>query len=171
MARTPTKREIQAGDRVLVTGGVGGVGRHIVQALVDAGCEVRAVDLNDPDENVAELVDLDAVEWVKTDLRSARLSALVQDCAAVVHTAAMVGLSESYDELVETNVDVVHDLYAAASDAGVRHFVHFSAGQIYEPARGLRDEGGNISPLILTKRPRSRARDFHRPPPALIGPS
>lgn len=146
MARTSSKKDVQPGDRVLVTGGVGGVGRHIVQALVDAGCEVRAVDLLEPDALVAELVDLDAVEWIQGDISKINLRSLVEGCVAVVHTAAKVGLSESYEELVEINVDCVHDLYEACADAGVRHFIHFSAGQIYEPVRGLHDETAKVAP-------------------------
>lgn len=146
MGRTATRRDIQPGERVLVTGAMGGVGRHIVQALVDAGCEVRAVDLRAPDELVAELVDIDAVEWVQGDLLKVKLAPLVQGCKAVVNCAAKVGLSESYNELVETNVDLIEHLYEACVDAGVTHFVHFSAGQIYEPARGLRDEQARLAP-------------------------
>ncbi len=146
MARTAVKRQIQPGDLVLVTGAVGGVGRHVVQALVDAGCEVRAVDLKKPDAMVAELVDLEGVEWIQGDLVKMKLAPLVEGCKAVVHLAAMVGISETYDELVVTNVDLVESLYEACEAAGVVHFVHFSTGQIYEPARGLRDEDAKIFP-------------------------
>ncbi len=117
------------------------MGRHVVCALLDAGCDVRCVDLRAPDyRTVSEVIHVDEVDWVQGDLLELDLHALVADCSAIVHCAASVGLSESYEELRPTNVDLVERLMDAANDAGVRHFVHLSAGSVYTPARGLLDE-------------------------------
>ncbi len=140
-------RDIRPGDTVLVTGAAGGVGRHVVRALLDAGCEVRAVDERPADyRTLGEVFDVDELEWISTDLVDTNLDELVRDCEAVIHAAAFVGLSESYEELAPFNVELVEDLYRAARDAGVKHFVHFSAGTIYRPGRGLRGEGDAIDP-------------------------
>jgi len=153
-------REIGPGDRVLVTGAGGGIGRHIVAALVDAGCEVRAVDLRPFNHiGIAELVPEDAVEWIQTDLRDANLRELMSNCDAVIHTAAVVGLSETYDDLAATNVDLVHEIIEAAPPS-IRHLIYFSSGAVYRPGRGVLAEDAKLEPATAyaeTKRDGERA--------------
>ncbi|MBJ7522289.1 MAG: NAD-dependent epimerase/dehydratase family protein, partial [Solirubrobacteraceae bacterium] len=73
---------------VLVTGGSGFIGSHIVEALVAAGREVRVLDLRRP------IVDLPAgVEVIAGDVRDAStVAAALAGVDAVCHQAAMVGL-------------------------------------------------------------------------------
>lgn len=127
---------------VLVTGAAGGVGRHVVRQLLDAGYEVRAADRIGADTvELYGLFDPVAdVEWRQAELLAADLQALVERCDAVVHTAAWVSLSETYRELVGVNVELVEKLYRAADRAGARHFVHFSCGTFYQGGRRLRVE-------------------------------
>lgn len=141
-----SKREIGPGDRVLVTGAGGGIGRHIVAALVDAGCEVRAVDTRPFDHiGIDELIAEDAVEWIQTDLRTANLKELLSNCDAVIHVAAVVGLSETYEDLVATNVDLVHEILDAAGPS-TRHIIYFSSGAVYRPGRGVLAEDATLEP-------------------------
>ena len=119
-----------------------------MRALVDAGCAVRAVDQRGPTfRGLPELFDPDEVEYLQADLCEADLDGLVNGCRAIVHCAAFVGLSESYEELAPTNVDLVRSLIVAAEKADVRHFVHMSAGSVYEPARAILSE---IAPTEAT---------------------
>lgn len=147
MSRTHKTREIGPEDLVLVTGAAGGAGRHVVRALLDAGCDVRCVDQRPVTYRaVDEIIDVDEVEWIEGDLLELDLAVIVADCAAIIHCAAFVGLSESYDELAPANVELVRRLLDAADDAGVRHFVQFSAGSVYTPARGLLAEDDDVEP-------------------------
>lgn len=145
---TRSRRIVGPGDRVLVTGAAGGVGRHVVRALLDADCEVRAVDLTAFEDALAieTLLEQGEAQWIQGNLLELDLNELVHDVDAVIHLAALVGLSESYDELVETNVDLVEMLYEASERAGVKHFVHFSTGTLYEPARGVLSESAPVEP-------------------------
>jgi dTDP-L-rhamnose 4-epimerase len=77
--------------RVLITGGAGFIGSHIVEAALEAGLEPFVIDLRDPhldvDHVIGDLRDADLVE------RAAR------DCELVCHQAAMVGLGVDLDDM------------------------------------------------------------------------
>ncbi len=94
---------------VLVTGGAGFIGRHVVRALLERGDAVRVVDSlieqvhcgADPDPI------LDHVEFIHGDVRDpAVMAEAVRDVEAVVHLAAEVGVGQSMyaiDRYVSTN--------------------------------------------------------------------
>lgn len=147
MPWTSKSRDVGAGDRVLVTGAAGGVGRHVVRALLDAGCDVRCVDMRPADyRTMTELIEPGEAEWIEGDLLHLDPAPLVDGCSAVIHCSAFVGLSETWEELAPSNVDLVEDLWTAANHAGVRHFIHFSTGSVYRPGRGLRSESDDVEP-------------------------
>ncbi|GGL55880.1 NAD-dependent epimerase/dehydratase family protein [Halocalculus aciditolerans] len=89
-----------AGETVLVTGGAGFIGRHLVDALVDEN-DVRVLDSGASGEP-SRLPD--SVEFVEGDVRDA---GVVADAMAgvdvVFHEAAVVSVSESVDAPAETN--------------------------------------------------------------------
>jgi dTDP-L-rhamnose 4-epimerase len=80
--------------RVLVTGGAGFIGSHVVDALVEAGHEVRVLDLlhpaahNGPPSYLHPAADYVLGSLEDTDL----VGRCVRDVDAVSHQAAMVGL-------------------------------------------------------------------------------
>lgn len=73
--------------KVLVTGATGFVGRHVVQALLARGCEVRAVARNA--ETAADLSWINAVEFIAADIHAPTLNiqALTDGVDALVHLA------------------------------------------------------------------------------------
>jgi dTDP-L-rhamnose 4-epimerase len=81
-------------DRVLVTGGLGFVGSHVVDALVERGDEVRVLDRLHPLSHAAEPGYRNpGAEYVPGDLRDPETArAAVRGVTAVSHQAAMVGL-------------------------------------------------------------------------------
>ncbi len=81
-------------ERVLVTGGLGFIGSHVVDALVARGRAVRVVDCLHPRSHAADpgYRNPDA-EYVDGDLRDpAVAAAAVRGVTAVSHQAAMVGM-------------------------------------------------------------------------------
>ena len=81
------------GKKVLVTGGAGFVGSHIIDLLVERGCaEIVALDnmVRGRADNLAEAMARGPVRIVEGDIRdSALLDSLVQGCDLVFHQAAL----------------------------------------------------------------------------------
>jgi len=86
-----------AGMRVLVTGGAGFIGSHIVDALVDAGHDVRVLDLR-----ASDAPQRAGVEYVRADVRDGgALEAALDGVDGVCHQAAMVGLGVDLDDIAD----------------------------------------------------------------------
>ena len=81
---------------LLVTGGAGFIGSHLVAALLDAGHDVRVLDRRPTDE-------LDPrAELVVGDVRDPEVvRAALDGVSAVSHQAAMVGLGVDLDDVVD----------------------------------------------------------------------
>ncbi len=121
--------------RVLVTGGTGFVGPHVVRAIRNEGHEVRAL-VRDPDgTHAAKLAGL-SCELVAGDVTDeASLRRAVQGCDAVVHLVAIVkGSDEAFERIMQQGT---RSLLAASKDAGIRRFVHMSALATGEHSKDL----------------------------------
>ena len=88
---------------ILVTGGAGFIGSHVVDALLDHGRDVRVLDvlLAGAHRERPDYLDPRA-EWVEGDLRDARTAAgAVAGVSAVSHQAAMVGLGTDIGDIAD----------------------------------------------------------------------
>ncbi|MGA2159340.1 MAG: NAD-dependent epimerase/dehydratase family protein [Dehalococcoidia bacterium] len=83
--------------KVLVTGGAGFIGSHLVDALLKKGHAVRILDNFEPQVHVAQPDYLNkAAELIRGDVRSSKdLSTALKDIDVVFHFAAMVGVGQS----------------------------------------------------------------------------
>lgn len=97
-------------SHILVTGGTGTLGRHVVPLLRDAGCTVRVLSRH-PQETA------DGVEYVTGDLlKDEGVQAAVDGAGIIVHLA---GGRKGDDE-------ATRNLVSAASRAGAQHLVYIS---------------------------------------------
>ncbi len=121
--------------QVLVTGGAGFIGSHIVDALVGAGHTVRVLDALLPAVHRTKPVVNDAAEFVVGDVTDrAAVEAALDGVDAVCHQAAMVGLGVDLDDLplYTTNNDLgTAVLLAAMTRRGIERLVLASSMVVY----------------------------------------
>lgn len=111
--------------RVLVTGGSGFLGRHLIPRLIARGHEVRGLSRNRPREG--ELATL-GVEWWTADVRdSADLIGAAGECDRVIHLAGGWVPEPDGDDPEEVHHGGTCNLVREALDAGVERFVYVSA--------------------------------------------
>jgi uncharacterized protein YbjT (DUF2867 family) len=108
---------------ILVTGGTGFVGGHVVQTLRDAGKPVRCLVRDRHRAESLERLGCELAEGDMTDPASLRTA--VEGVECVVHLVAIRQGKESQFERIMSQG--TRDLLASARDAGVVRFVHMSA--------------------------------------------
>jgi UDP-glucose 4-epimerase len=128
--------------RVLVTGGAGFIGSHVVDKLIERGITPRIFDVvpsphhapGSIDTYLGDLTDLEAI------------TAATEGCHAVIHLAAIadvnhVAADPGFAELV--NSRGTFNVLEAARTAGVDRVVYGSTIWVYNGYDGLADENTN----------------------------
>lgn len=114
---------------ILVTGGNGFVGQHLVAALISRGDRVRVLALPTDDTTWLERRDVAVyrgdVRWPTT------IAPAVHGVDAVIHLAAMSDIWRPISEYRAVNVAGTVNVCRAALRAGVRRLVHMSSSSVY----------------------------------------
>jgi nucleoside-diphosphate-sugar epimerase len=141
--------------RVLVTGAAGFVGSTLCEALVRAGNDVIGLDSFVPyydrvvkETNLAGLSTMENFRFVESDLRTDDLVSHLETIDAVVHLAAMPGLSRSWTDIElysSCNVVGTARIVDASRSVGVGRFVHISTSSVYG-ADAVGDETMPLAP-------------------------
>ena len=138
--------------KILVTGGAGFIGSHVVDALLAAGHAVRAVDALLPAAHRERPGYLDpAAEWIEGDLRDPDVAAdAVRDVDAVSHQAAMVGLGVDLGDVPDyvghNDLATGQLLRALAADGFAGRLVLASSMVVYGEGRYACPEHGVVAP-------------------------
>jgi nucleoside-diphosphate-sugar epimerase len=149
-----------SGVAVLVTGGAGFIGSHLVAALVAKGARVRVLD-NLENGTRARLAGCEhEIELMVGDLRDLdACRAACQGIACVFHQAALGSVPRSLADPATTlavNVGGTANLLAAAREGGVSRLVYASSSSVYGDGAGLPNregaEGTPLSPYAASKR-------------------
>lgn len=120
---------------VLITGGTGLVGRHLLEVLLAAGERVRAVHRPASDRLQAEDflkkkgIDASALEWFEAELwDEERLEEALQGCSRVYHCAAVVSFHRrDTSQMMAVNRDATAMLVNTMLHAGVSELIHISS--------------------------------------------
>ncbi|UCF79337.1 MAG: SDR family oxidoreductase [Candidatus Eiseniibacteriota bacterium] len=141
--------------RILVTGGAGYVGSHLVRKLLSRGYAVRVLDnLLFGDESVKELSSDPDFELMRGDIRHIEdVVQSMEDCYGVIHLAGIVG-----DPACELKPDVTHAINYEATKImveitkykGLKRFVFASTCSVYGAAEDyVLNEGSVLNPVSL----------------------
>jgi nucleoside-diphosphate-sugar epimerase len=147
------------GALVLVTGGAGFIGSHLVDGLLAQGAKVRILDNLETGkvENFAHVRE--KIEFIQADIRE--LDACQAACRGVTfvfHEAALGSVPRSLElpaASILTNVTGTANMFTAARDQGVKRLVYASSSSVYGTSEKLPkregEEGLPLSPYALSK--------------------
>jgi len=136
--------------RILVTGGAGYVGSHVVKALGEEGCDILVLDNLSTGHDWAVLHGI----LVKGDLSDkALVNEVIEDFSpdAVMHFAAFIQVEESVHEPLKyyrNNMVNTLNLLEVMEENGVKNFIFSSTAAVYGiPEKMPVDEGAPLNPI------------------------
>lgn len=131
---------------ILITGGNGFVGRHIVSVLQDRGDTVRVLAL--PAEDTGWL-EQRGIAVCRGDVRQPEaVATAMRGVDAVLHMAAMMDVWRPMQDYHAVNVTGTGNVCRAALAEGVRRVVHMSSSSVYGVALGRpADESFPLAPF------------------------
>jgi nucleoside-diphosphate-sugar epimerase len=147
--------------RVLVTGGSGFLGSHVVERLLERGHEVRCLVRASSDTSFLRAMrgpegrEVELANGSMSD--AASLAEAVRDVDGIVHCAGVIK-ARTYDEFERVHADgtVALARAAAAHAPRLRRFVHVSTAGVMGPARAGEAHREHDSPNPVTPYSRSK---------------
>lgn len=122
------------GEKALVTGGAGFIGSHLVDRLVEMGCDVVVLDnlSNSSLEYLQDYIDRGLVEFVKGDVRDFEtVESCVEGSSLVFHFAAQYDVRRSVSDPLydfDVNVHGIINILEAMRKKDVLNIVFASSG-------------------------------------------
>ncbi|ASZ10302.1 NAD-dependent epimerase/dehydratase family protein [Chitinophaga pendula] len=112
---------------ILVTGGTGFLGSHLLRSLVHAGKPVRALYRREIPHQLQDVRE--KIEWIQGDILDVvHLEAAMQGISQVYHSAAAVSFRpDDRAQMMRINIEGTANIVNLAIDAGVRKLVHVSS--------------------------------------------
>lgn len=148
--------------KILVTGGAGYIGAHLVHELERAGHQVWVVDNL---SNSRRRQWAHAQLWVRdfADEGFVREILRENEIQAVFHLAAKISVAESYayPELYElTNVQKTKKLLQFCGEEGVQHFIFSSTAALYADGETPYGESSEIAPVSPYAQSKASAEEW-----------
>jgi NAD dependent epimerase/dehydratase len=124
--------------KILVTGGCGFIGSHLVEHLVEKGYEVKAFDRYNSENNWG---------WLEASKLKGNFEVLLGDirdfdsvynatkgCDSIIHLAALIGIPYSYISplaYIKTNVEGVYNILEASKMRSIANIITTSTSEVY----------------------------------------
>lgn len=138
--------------KVIVTGGAGFIGSHVVEQLLAKGIQVTVIDnlYGGRLENLADCVNNKNFEFLELDIRKLEPSlAAFKNVDCVYHLAGIGDIVPSIErpaEYLEVNVLGTTKVLEAARNNGVKIFIYAASSSCYGLAKTPTDESHPIDP-------------------------
>jgi UDP-glucose 4-epimerase len=139
---------------VMVTGGSGFIGSHLVDRLINQGYNVRVIDNLSAGclSNLGSHLRAGAIEFIQGDIRDfALIKKCVKNVDSIVHLAAQTSVPYSLlkpDLTFDINVSGSVNLMQASIEAGVRRFVFASSCAVFGDTQTIpTDENTPLKPI------------------------
>lgn len=132
---------LEAGQRALVTGGGGFLGKAIVMLLLERGLKVRSLSRGDYPELRAR-----GVEVVRGDIAEAEaVAGACADCDVVFHAAALPGVWGPYEAFYRTNFLGTVNVVEACRAARIPRLVYTSSPSVVFHGGDMENVGESVS--------------------------
>lgn len=137
--------------RILVTGGGGFIGSHLVEELLKRGHEVVVVLENNPSLANLENIKKD-IEFVNADITDFnKLSSVISsDLDGVIHLAALINVDQSIsapEAFLKTNVIGTFNVAEVLRKKNIPKLLHMSTCEVYgNIPKGKADENHPTTP-------------------------
>lgn len=128
--------------KIVVTGAGGAVGSYVLEKLVKEGHHVVALDLPNVYIPTGEAITHVPLDLAGVEIKD--LKPIVRSADAVVHTAAIVDIGKTKEEIWPLNVVATRRLAIAASEELFCKFVHISSASIYAPSYNIIKENNRL---------------------------
>lgn len=130
--------------KILVTGADGFIGSHLVENLMEKGCDVRAFIFYNSfgswgwlDHTSAHIKD--NIDVFSGDIRDPHgVKQAAKGCDIILHLAALIGIPYSYhspDAYIDTNIRGTLNIVQAARELNIEKVVHTSTSEVYGTAQ------------------------------------
>ncbi|MFK7774276.1 MAG: NAD-dependent epimerase/dehydratase family protein [Saprospiraceae bacterium] len=129
---------IMENGKVLITGGAGFIGSHLVDALLGQNWEVSVLDNCSAGDKICPLA-LKNIQFIKGDVRDLNLVLrAAENCDAIIHLAAVVGVDAviaRQTETIETETIGTQNIVKAAKLNRVKKIIYSSSSAVYGKVR------------------------------------
>jgi nucleoside-diphosphate-sugar epimerase len=112
-------------EKIIVTGGSGFLGKHLLRALDKAGYQVKNIDLRDNSEFETVIADVRDTEKMLQE---------VKDADMVFHLASLIEAGESVEKpqkYIDYNIDGTLSVLEAMRTNGIKTFIFSSSAAVY----------------------------------------